>query len=121
MRNKLINWITGELDRRSWSQRELARRAGIDVSGISTVLSEQRAPTFDFCEAIAKPLDCDPVEVFRIAGLISGHDLDVPGLTPEEAQIIQMYRAIPPGKSRDYVRVFIKSWLEQLGITDGQG
>lgn len=66
------SWLSKEMEARKWSQRELARQAGKDASQthISLVLSGDRIITWDFCAAIARALDYDPVEVFRIAGLL---------------------------------------------------
>lgn len=66
----LIRWLVNELEIRGWSQRELARRAGISQTTVSQVIAYQRQPTWDFCAKIARVLD-EPLErVFRMAGLL---------------------------------------------------
>lgn len=68
--NKLSTWLISELKHRGWSQRELGRRAETSHTTISEVISGQRAPTYDFCAAIATPLERSPIEMFQLAGLI---------------------------------------------------
>lgn len=70
MSDKLIFWLVKELERRGWSQRELARRADLSPTSVSAVIAGQRDPTWDFCAAIAKPLEKSPLELFRLAGLL---------------------------------------------------
>jgi len=96
--NRFAQWLNGELNKRGWSQSELARRAGISRPSITLVLSEKQAPTYDFCAQIAKPLDMRPEDVFRLAGLLRqtrGDDDEITyrkvldlmrELTPEERQ-----------------------------------
>jgi len=70
---RFVDWVNRELQERGWSQSELGRRAGVDNSTISRVLDGSRSPTFDFCAAIARPLEERPEEVFRLAGLLPAH------------------------------------------------
>jgi len=68
--NKLILWLDNELKTRGWSHRELARRAELSQTAISTVLSGQRQPGWDFCVRVATALGETPDQVFRLAGLL---------------------------------------------------
>ena len=61
MKNELVPWLSTQLKGRAWSQRELARRAGLSGTAVSTVLSRQRNPGWDFCLAIAEPLGEPPI------------------------------------------------------------
>lgn len=70
MNDKLSLWLGKELERRGWSHRELARRAGVSQTAVSQAISEERKVGWDFCAAIAGPLDRTPVEVLRLAGLL---------------------------------------------------
>jgi hypothetical protein len=69
---KFSDWLKCELEKRKWSYRELARRAGKNASypKISLTIAGKRAITWDFCVAIAEPLGYSPIEVFKIAGLL---------------------------------------------------
>jgi len=66
MSDELIDWLNEELRDRAWSQRELSRRAKVSQATISQVLANQQKPTWDFCAAIAGPLDKSVDDVFII-------------------------------------------------------
>ena len=70
MDDKLITWISNQLDERGWSHRELARRAGISQTAVSTVIAGQRNAGWDFCASIAKAFNEPPLKVFQLAGLL---------------------------------------------------
>lgn len=69
---RFTRWLDEELAERDWSRQELARQAGKNASQpkISLTLAGKRSLTWDFCAAVAEALDYDPVEVFKIAGLL---------------------------------------------------
>lgn len=66
----MLIWVNSELDKRGWSKRELARRAGLSHATVSKVMSGQNKITFDFCAAIARAFNEPPEMVFRLAGLL---------------------------------------------------
>lgn len=80
------DWLQSEMEKRGWSQRELAamtkekRRRDSDPivsqTAIHFVLSGERPATWNFCAGIAPAFDMSPIEVFVIAGLISQSDVD---------------------------------------------
>jgi transcriptional regulator with XRE-family HTH domain len=57
----LGNWLLAELERRGWTQGELARRSHVNRSHISRMISGQRSPGIDalrgMAEALGMPLD----------------------------------------------------------------
>lgn len=50
--------------------RELARRANVSHTWVSQVISGQSEPSWDFVASVARPLGMQPVEAFRLAGLL---------------------------------------------------
>jgi transcriptional regulator with XRE-family HTH domain len=70
MAKDLFTWITGEVNKRGWTNSELARRAGISPSTLSLVLSGDRKPGISFCVGVARAFDELPEKVLRLAGLI---------------------------------------------------
>lgn len=63
-------WLSGEMEKRSWSQSDLARHAGLSQAQVSRVANGLRPPGNDFCLAVAKAFKL-PVEiVMRKAGLL---------------------------------------------------
>ena len=80
MVNNLAKLIVDELNNRGWSQSELARRTGLNQGNLSRVLSGDRQPGSDVCNAIARALRIPPEKVFRAAGLLpalSGSEDDI--------------------------------------------
>ena len=73
---ELVQWIYEQLNRQGWSQRELARRAGISTGALSMVIKEQRGAGPDFCNAVARAFGVPPESVFRMAGLLDEVDID---------------------------------------------
>jgi transcriptional regulator with XRE-family HTH domain len=102
MENKLIPWLTKELNDRGWSMRRLAQKAGLSHTQLSNVISGQRNITFDFCAAIAGPLGKQPEELFRLAGLLPPKPAPPPSAqTDLETKINEIYQAIKEARRPD--------------------
>ena len=104
MMSKLSDWLSTQTKTRGWSIRELARRADISHTTVAEVLSGQRAPTFEFCAAIAAPLELDPVEVFRLADLLP----PLPPNVDAEEELLHAFRQIPSDQ-RQVVLTMVKA------------
>lgn len=63
-------WLIGELNKRQWSQSDLARAAGTNPSSISHLVNRTRFPGKEICQAIAQAFGYPPDVVFRAAGLL---------------------------------------------------
>ena len=70
MAKNFTDWLDNELDSRSWSRAELARRAGVTESSLSLIYSGAREPGTKVCDGIAKAFRIPPDNVYRIAGLL---------------------------------------------------
>lgn len=94
METDFITWLTTELNRRGWSQSELARRADIVQSGVSMVLNGQHGPGFEFCAGIAKALNVPPELVMRKAGILP----ELPAEVDQQqlAMLTDYYRRLSP-------------------------
>jgi len=90
--NGFDRWLTGELNKRGWSNSELARRAGMVPSTVSMVRNGITAPSLDFCVKIAGALGLADVDVLRRAGLIKA----IPPEASSEEEMIRLYRRLPP-------------------------
>ncbi len=64
-------WLQGELDKREWTQADLARKSDLSRAAVSQVISQNRKPGPEFCRAVAKALELPEEFVFRKAGLLS--------------------------------------------------
>lgn len=61
-------WLRIQLDRRDWTQSDLARRLGMKSGVISSWINGVRRPSHDSCFAIARELGVDPELVVAKAG-----------------------------------------------------
>lgn len=64
-----IDWLHAELDKRGWSYREAARRAGLSHGSLSQVVNG-RQPGFTVCLALSKIFDYPLDQVLWMAGFI---------------------------------------------------
>ena len=85
------DWLTSEMNKRGFSQAELARRSNVSQSAISLVLSGQRKPGEDLCRAIAHTLGYPPETVFRAAGILP----PAKDRTPEIDAVIEAMNDLP--------------------------
>ena len=67
---EFIDWLNNELNKRGWTQADLARQSGITTAGISRIMTGERKPGKDICTAIADALRYPPETIFRIARLL---------------------------------------------------
>ena len=97
----LAAWLTGEVERRGWSLRELGRRSGLSGAVISDVARGQQRPGLRFCVQIAGALGLPPEGVLRRAGLLP----PLPPAVEEEQEAVVMLRQLyarEPGDGRWY-------------------
>jgi transcriptional regulator with XRE-family HTH domain len=65
------SWLLEEMNKRGWSQSELARAAGLNRQSISDYVTQRRIkPDPDALVSLAHGLSISPVTVFRKAGLL---------------------------------------------------
>ncbi|HEY3311327.1 MAG TPA: helix-turn-helix transcriptional regulator [Anaerolineales bacterium] len=84
------DWLYEEIQKRNWTQTELASRAGITKGAVSHIFSHTRHPGTLVLKAIAKALHLPPEEVFRRAGVLDTEP--DPGETPRLGEWIQIFR-----------------------------
>ncbi|WP_322792910.1 helix-turn-helix transcriptional regulator [Bellilinea sp.] len=92
------DWLLNEINKRGWSQAELARRAGIPRQIISNYINRQREkPDSDVLVSISRALNLPPETVFRAAGLL-------PPVSPdtEYQEQFTTFRNFPPMSVRKY-------------------
>ena len=96
--SELSKWIAEQIDKRGWTQNELARRAGVSSGHLSLVVTEKQQPGWEFCAKIAKPLGKSPEWVFRKAGLLAAPSSETE-ITIEELRGI--IHRLTPDQQRD--------------------
>jgi transcriptional regulator with XRE-family HTH domain len=64
------DWLKSELDKRHWSQADLAYSAGISRAVVNKLLNRKTYPQPDTLQAIARALKVPVETVYRAAGLL---------------------------------------------------
>jgi transcriptional regulator with XRE-family HTH domain len=98
-------WLSEELNRLSWSHRELARRTGLSQSIVSKTLSGERKPSADLCIKAANATGHAPETVLRLAGILPESSDDS---TLTEA--MDTLKSLPPDRRKqalDYLRYLL--------------
>lgn len=96
-------WLQNELNSRGWAQIELTRRGGISSGAISKLMSGERKPGPDMCNAIATALNLPPEDVFRAAGLLPSARDDDP-LIREATYLIGLLSQDRKRQVLEYIR-----------------
>ena len=72
------DWLQKEIEKRKWSQTELARRTGIAQGQISKIITGNRNAGPEICIEIAQALGISREEIFRVRGwLLSEAETDL--------------------------------------------
>lgn len=95
--NTFSNWILQELDKRGWSQSDLARASGLTRGGVSNIVNEKSSIGIDSATGIAKAFGVPVTEVLSAAGVIP----KVPEATAEEEQLLYLFRQMTEDQRRD--------------------
>lgn len=97
------DWLVDWLNKKGWTQSELANRAGVTRTAISDVISRRRNPGTDLCLAIARALDLPPEIVFRAAGLLP----PAPSNTEFEEHFLHLLRQLPPKERQEILELLM--------------
>jgi transcriptional regulator with XRE-family HTH domain len=118
MEHNFPKWLTNELEKRTWSMRELARRASISHSWVADIVSGVKPPSWDFCAAIAKPLRYTPVQIFVVAGLVPMADInmlastDSPDADPRVSILFEVIKQLPKSQAD----IILDAWEVTLKV-----
>jgi integrase len=68
--NELVAFIKNELEKRNWTNADLARNCGISQAQISRILNKGYQPGLDFFNSVADVFNYPKEIVFRLAGIL---------------------------------------------------
>lgn len=68
--HKLKEWLQKEMDKRHWSQSDLARSAGLNRSVINKLLNGSSTPSHITLEAISRAFKIPLESIYRHAGFL---------------------------------------------------
>lgn len=94
------DWLIQEMNKRGWSQADLANAAGLNRQVISTYVNRQRSkPDSEVLTALARALRLPPEIVFRRAGLL-------PPISPDteyREELLYLFSELSPGEQEEYL------------------
>ena len=90
------DWLQSELDKRRWSQADLAYSAGISRAVVNKLLNRKTYPQPDTLQAIARAFKIPIETVYRAAGLLPAET----EAETFEAEIIHKLKLIKSPKRR---------------------
>jgi transcriptional regulator with XRE-family HTH domain len=103
------NWLQTELDKRQWSQAELAYSAGISRAVVNKLLNKKTYPQPDTLQAIARAFKI-PVETsYRAAGLLPEQS----EIDDFEAEIVHKLKLIKDPKRRETALRLLNTLIEE--------
>ena len=89
---EFLTWLETEIQQRSWSYRELSRRANLSPTIVSKVMTQASLPGLQFCIGIAQALNISPEFVLRKAG----HLPALPDIQAEAEELLHHFQAMTP-------------------------
>jgi len=111
MKNEFVTWLNDELNRRGWSNSELARRANVVPSTVSMILTQEKEPSPETCVGIARAFGIAPERVFRLVGIlppiIIGNDIE-----KEKQDLLDHFQYLKK-EDRDTVRLIVQTLYDQ--------
>jgi len=113
-KDKFTDWLNSEaVQKRGWSFRQLADRAGSTIGTVSRVMNQHQDPTADFCHGIARALGVPPERVFRKAGLLPPHIIGDED-QDRKNELLDYYESLRDN-DRDTAVALIRTLYEQRG------
>ena len=107
-------WLLDELERRSMSQADLARKSGVSRTAISDVISGSSKPGFRLCRGIADGLRLPFLTVLLQAGLVRESDIFMlDGLSSDERSLLHGFRMLVPDDKISILRIVDSLVLSQ--------
>jgi transcriptional regulator with XRE-family HTH domain len=105
--SRFPDWLSAQLDRRGWNNKELAQRSGMSPAAVSQVMTGRQKPGVEFCLGVSDALKEPPTKIFRLAGLLpESKDSD------EVLEDIVYYYAMLSPEARERLRRFARALAE---------
>lgn len=98
-------------EQQGYTQAELGHKLGITEAEIQDIEQGETLLTLPTLLDLGRTLNCSILQLLGI---------EAEELTPDEAELLEMYRTLSPGLPRDYVITFLKSWVEHKRDAWGQ-
>jgi transcriptional regulator with XRE-family HTH domain len=103
------DWLQSELDKRRWSQADLAYSAGISRAVVNKLLNRKTYPQPDTLQAIARAFKIPVETVYRAAGLLP-QETETDAFT---AEILHKLKLIKSPKRRKTALRLLKALIDE--------
>jgi transcriptional regulator with XRE-family HTH domain len=107
--NNFPDWLQSELNKRSWSQADLAYSAGISRAVVNKLLNRKTYPQPDTLQAIARAFKIPVETVYRAAGLLP-QETETDSFT---AEIVHKLNLIKSPKRRKTALQLLKALIDE--------
>ncbi len=105
MSDSFVTWLRHEIERRKWSLRETARRAGLSHTAVRNALSSAGAPTLDTYRGLSRAFDVPLEDVLRTAEVLPPSVVAQRDQRPMLDAGIRILPELPPGDLAAAVRM----------------
>lgn len=96
---EFTEFIHSEMEKRGWSQADLARQTGMTTGGVSMLLNQTRRPGPDTLLVLARVFQIPPEIIFRSAGLLP----PVPESTEDKSTIDYLFNQLSREGRKDLI------------------
>jgi len=103
------DWLQTELDKRHWTQAELAHSAGISRAVVNKLLNRKTYPQPDTLQAIGRAFKVPVETVYRAAGLLP----EQPKTDTFMAEIVHKLKLIKSSKRRETALRVLNALIEE--------
>jgi transcriptional regulator with XRE-family HTH domain len=103
--HKFNDWLNKEMNKRGWSQSDLARSSELNRAVINKLLNGQTLPRPATLEAIARALKAPVEQVYRMAGLLP----EIPESESYLEEVMHHIRRIQNPQHRATILLLIKA------------
>lgn len=107
--NNFPDWLQSELNKRDWSQADLAHTAGISRAVVNKLLGRKTFPKPDTLQAIARAFKMPVETIYRAAGLLPQES----ELEMFAAEIIHKLKLIKNPKRRETAIRLLKALIDE--------
>jgi transcriptional regulator with XRE-family HTH domain len=107
--NRFPDWLQSELDKRQWSQADLAYSAGISRAVINKLLNKKTYPQPDTLQAIARALKIPVESIYRVAWLLP-EESETEAFT---AEIVHKLKLIKSPKRRETALRLLEALIDE--------
>lgn len=102
-------WLQQELEARSWSRSEAAKRGGISASMFDKVINGYANPGIEFCAGVSRAFKIPADSIMRRAGILP----PLPDVTPGLRELNFLYEQLDP-QSQENILKMMRGYVREV-------